>query len=136
MILFIHFFRLTVKEILKFNADARLAVTTTREEKENLINDIIEVLGLYHVKYNIIGDVEQRGLSGGERKRVNIGMELAADPNGKHTSFSFTFFSLYPYIENDTPQSCHSIFEFEMTVEVIILYHISVIFGRTHKWIR
>jgi len=73
--------RLTVKEILKFNADARLAVSTTAEEKESLINDIIEVLGLCHVKYNIIGDVEQRGLSGGERKRVNIGMELASDPN-------------------------------------------------------
>jgi ABC-type multidrug transport system ATPase subunit len=73
---------LTVKEILKFNADARLPVTTTKEEKESLINDIIEVLGLSYVKYNIIGDVEQRGLSGGERKRVNIGMELASDPNG------------------------------------------------------
>ncbi len=72
--------KLTVKEIFKFNADARLPVNLSEPEKESLINDIIEVLGLFNVKHNVIGDEETRGLSGGERKRVNIGMELASDP--------------------------------------------------------
>lgn len=72
--------KLTVKEIFKFNADARLPVNLSEPDKESLINDIIEVLGLFNVKHSVIGDEETRGLSGGERKRVNIGMELASDP--------------------------------------------------------
>ena len=30
---------------------------------------------------NIIGNEEERGISGGQRKRVNIGMELVAEPS-------------------------------------------------------
>ncbi|KAJ3305130.1 hypothetical protein HDU76_005060, partial [Blyttiomyces sp. JEL0837] len=33
---------------------------------------------LDHVQHNLIGDETTRGVSGGQRKRVNIGMELAA----------------------------------------------------------
>ena len=36
--------------------------------------------GLEDVVSSIVGDVENRGISGGQRKRVNIGMELVADP--------------------------------------------------------
>ncbi len=43
--------KLTVKEIFKFNADARLPVNMSEPDKESLINDIIEVLGLFNVKH-------------------------------------------------------------------------------------
>merc|ERR1719277_1933114 len=33
-----------------------------------------------HIQNKIVGSVEQRGISGGQRKRVNIGLELAAQP--------------------------------------------------------
>lgn len=33
-----------------------------------------------HIQNSIVGSVEQRGISGGQRKRVNIGLELAAQP--------------------------------------------------------
>lgn len=36
---------------------------------------------LSHVQHSIVGDENVRGISGGQRKRVNIGMELAAAPS-------------------------------------------------------
>ena len=41
---------------------------------------ILEVLNLQAVKYQRIGNEEKRGISGGQRKRVNIAIELAAAP--------------------------------------------------------
>jgi ABC-type taurine transport system ATPase subunit len=38
------------------------------------------LLGLWEIRHSLIGDERVRGISGGQRKRVNIGMELAADP--------------------------------------------------------
>jgi ABC-type cobalamin/Fe3+-siderophores transport system ATPase subunit len=41
---------------------------------------VISTLGLDNVRFSIVGDELSRGLSGGERKRLNIGIELAAAP--------------------------------------------------------
>jgi ABC-type lipopolysaccharide export system ATPase subunit len=71
---------LTVIEILRFNAKMRLPAGTSAEEQENIVQDLLEVLNLRKVQYSVIGDETTRGISGGERKRVNIGMELAANP--------------------------------------------------------
>lgn len=42
------------------------------------MDGIIHLLGLKDIKHSVIGNEEKRGISGGERKRVNIGMELVA----------------------------------------------------------
>merc|ERR1712157_594121 len=34
-----------------------------------------------HIQNQIVGGVEERGISGGQRKRVNIGIELVAQPS-------------------------------------------------------
>jgi ABC-type multidrug transport system ATPase subunit len=39
------------------------------------------MLGLSHVRFSPIGDESTRGISGGQRKRVNVGIELAGDPS-------------------------------------------------------
>jgi ABC-type multidrug transport system ATPase subunit len=72
---------LTVREILDFNAATRLDHRMSAGDREDLVDDIIDILGLKKVEHSIIGDETRRGLSGGERKRVNVGMELAADPS-------------------------------------------------------
>ena len=41
---------------------------------------VIQVLGLEEVRGEVVGDEEVRGISGGQRKRCNIGLELVADP--------------------------------------------------------
>ena len=33
------------------------------------------------MRHELIGDEETRGISGGQRKRVNVGIELVADPS-------------------------------------------------------
>jgi ABC-type multidrug transport system ATPase subunit len=39
-----------------------------------------QVLLLGGVRHEVVGDREARGISGGQRKRVNIGLELVTDP--------------------------------------------------------
>ncbi len=38
------------------------------------------MLLLSGVRHELVGDTEVRGISGGQRKRVNIGIELVTDP--------------------------------------------------------
>ena len=71
---------LTVRENIEFSARYRLPISMTEIEIEEQISRTIRELGLSHVQHSIIGDEHTRGLSGGQRKRVNIGIELVADP--------------------------------------------------------
>ena len=71
---------LSVSENLLFYAQLRLDVGVTSEQREELLVELLGVLGLTDVKDSLIGDEETRGISGGQRKRVNIGMELVASP--------------------------------------------------------
>ena len=53
----------------------------SQEEHYLIIEDVIRLLELDHVRSVVVGSVDKRGISGGQRKRVNIGLELVADPN-------------------------------------------------------
>jgi len=72
---------LTVRENLIYAGRFRLPEGTTDEEIEELADETIANLGLTRVANNVVGDVERRGVSGGEKKRVNIGIELMAMPS-------------------------------------------------------
>jgi len=72
---------LTVQDILLHSAKMRLPSSWTNDQKKEKVLEIIHFLELDHVMNSVIGNEEQRGISGGQRKRVNIGMELVADPN-------------------------------------------------------
>ncbi|KAI9349485.1 hypothetical protein DFJ73DRAFT_659752 [Zopfochytrium polystomum] len=71
---------LTVREIISHSARIRLPRSWTAAEIEDYVDAVLNVLNLVHVQDNLIGDETTRGVSGGQRKRVNIGMELAAVP--------------------------------------------------------
>ncbi|XP_054028621.1 broad substrate specificity ATP-binding cassette transporter ABCG2 isoform X2 [Dryobates pubescens] len=71
---------LTVRENLKFSAALRLPKSVREKEKNERVNQIIRELGLSKVADSKVGTQFTRGVSGGERKRTNIGMELITDP--------------------------------------------------------
>ncbi|XP_028973799.2 broad substrate specificity ATP-binding cassette transporter ABCG2 [Esox lucius] len=71
---------LTVRENFRFSAALRLPSSISNKEKEDRINRLIEELGLTKVADSRVGTQLIRGISGGERKRTNIGMELIINP--------------------------------------------------------
>uniref|UniRef100_A0A8D2PR11 ATP binding cassette subfamily G member 2 (Junior blood group) n=1 Tax=Zosterops lateralis melanops TaxID=1220523 RepID=A0A8D2PR11_ZOSLA len=71
---------LTVRENLNFSAALRLPKSVKEREKNEQVNQIIKELGLSKVADSKVGTQFTRGVSGGERKRTNIGMELITDP--------------------------------------------------------
>eukprot|EP01080_Neovahlkampfia_damariscottae_P000220 gene220-4466_t len=71
---------MTVYETLYFAARTKLSWRKSNAEITKIVDDVLEKLDLMDVKDSIIGDEETRGISGGQRKRVNIGIELVSDP--------------------------------------------------------
>ncbi|XP_053477972.1 broad substrate specificity ATP-binding cassette transporter ABCG2-like isoform X2 [Ictalurus furcatus] len=72
---------LTVRENLCFSAALRLSSTVKQKEKEDRVNRLISELGLSKVADRRVGTQLIRGISGGERKRTSIGMEMIIDPS-------------------------------------------------------
>ena len=71
---------LTVKENLMFSANLRLTNNISSKQKKLIVDEVIEQLGLQKCANSKVGTEFQRGVSGGERKRTNIGMELVLSP--------------------------------------------------------
>ena len=73
---------LTVRETLSFTAELRLDPKVfSREQRDARVQTVMEELGISHRSEMRIGDAEKRGLSGGEKKRVAIGVQLVTDPS-------------------------------------------------------
>jgi ABC-type multidrug transport system ATPase subunit len=72
---------LTVRENLIYSGRFRLPRGTTDEEIAELADETLANLGLARVADSPVGDIRRRGVSGGEKKRVNIGLELMALPS-------------------------------------------------------
>ncbi|XP_022107096.1 ATP-binding cassette sub-family G member 2-like isoform X2 [Acanthaster planci] len=72
---------LTVRENLAFSAALRLQGHVSHEERKERVEDVIIELGLADCANSKVGTEFIRGVSGGERKRTNIGMELITKPS-------------------------------------------------------
>ncbi|KAL5565751.1 hypothetical protein UlMin_028915 [Ulmus minor] len=72
---------LTVEENLWFSARCRLSADLPKAEKVLVVERVIECLGLQAVRDSLVGTVEKRGISGGQRKRVNVGLEMVMEPS-------------------------------------------------------
>ena len=70
----------TVRETLMFAAQLRLGSEVPLEEKKRAVELVIADLGLVSAADTCVGNEVIRGVSGGERKRVAIGMDLLHDP--------------------------------------------------------
>lgn len=60
---------------------SRLPAELEKPEKVLVVERVIESLGLQNVRDSLVGTVEQRGISGGQRKRVNVGLEMVMEPS-------------------------------------------------------
>ncbi|KZV99169.1 hypothetical protein EXIGLDRAFT_699586 [Exidia glandulosa HHB12029] len=72
---------LTVREALRFAADLRLPESVPGSEKSALVFGVLTQLGLADVADSRIGSPERRGISGGEQRRLSIGLALVARPD-------------------------------------------------------
>nr|GMD55865.1 ABC transporter G family member 6-like [Ipomoea batatas]GMD57375.1 ABC transporter G family member 6-like [Ipomoea batatas] len=71
---------LTVEETLMFAAEFRLPRTLSKSKKKMRVQALIDQLGLHNAAKTVIGDEGHRGVSGGERRRVSIGIDIIHDP--------------------------------------------------------
>lgn len=75
---------LTVREALLFAARLRLPENLPDADKQGRVDVLMEKLGIAMLRDMRIGDVsggKARGISGGEMRRVSIGLELIASPD-------------------------------------------------------
>ncbi|KJE94261.1 ABC transporter mdrA2 [Capsaspora owczarzaki ATCC 30864] len=77
----IHIPTLTVKETLRFAAELQLPESMPSEDKNDHVDVVLKLLGLAHAADTMLGNNLIRGVSGGEKKRVTIGVELLKTPN-------------------------------------------------------
>ncbi|KAG0340433.1 bifunctional tryptophan synthase trp1 [Podila humilis] len=72
---------LTVRETLQYAAELRMNDSLTKQEKHSKVEDIIDLLGLRECADVIIGNSAVKGCSGGQRRRVSIGIQLVTEPS-------------------------------------------------------
>ncbi|AES89553.2 ABC transporter G family member 15 [Medicago truncatula] len=71
---------LTVKETIAYSAHLRLPSTMSKEEVSSIIDGTIIEMGLQDCADRLIGNWHLRGISGGERKRTSIALEILTKP--------------------------------------------------------
>ncbi|KAM0634926.1 hypothetical protein ACHAPW_002229 [Verticillium nonalfalfae] len=71
---------LTVRETLRFSAGLRLPSWMTKEEKIKRAEEVLLKMGLKDCADNLVGSDLIKGISGGEKRRVTIAVQLLSDP--------------------------------------------------------
>ncbi|KAI7489134.1 hypothetical protein KC351_g1544 [Hortaea werneckii] len=71
---------LTVRENILHSARCRLPARWRDKAIQTHVDALLGCLQLSHVQDSRVGDVNRPGISGGQRKRTSIGIELAAAP--------------------------------------------------------
>lgn len=71
---------MTVHETLMFAAETTISQGVTHAKKTERVNRVIQELGLSVCRDTRIGTVFQKGISGGQKRRVSMGVELLSQP--------------------------------------------------------
>ena len=71
---------LTVRETLHFAAGLRLPAHMSRAEKDRRAESVMMKLGLKDCADNLVGNELVKGISGGEKRRVTIAVQILTDP--------------------------------------------------------
>jgi len=71
---------LTVRQTLRYAILLYKKKTLSVTERERKVEEILDMVGLQDCAEVLVGDSETTGCSGGQRRRVSIGIQLANDP--------------------------------------------------------
>nr|ADN33921.1 white-brown-complex ABC transporter family protein [Cucumis melo subsp. melo] len=72
---------LTVRETIAYSANLRLPSSMTKEEVNDIVEGALLEMGLQECADGIVGNWHLRGISGGEKKRLGIAMEILTRPS-------------------------------------------------------
>ncbi|KAG0026003.1 hypothetical protein BGZ81_006694 [Podila clonocystis] len=71
---------LTVRETLCYAAELGMGPTLSKHERHAKVEEILDLIGLRECADVMVGSAENRGISGGQRRRVSIGIQLLIEP--------------------------------------------------------
>lgn len=71
--------KLTCRETLQYASDLKLRCS--KNERRKLVEELIAELGLRDCATTLVGDSRHPGLSGGEKRRLSIGVQMIANPS-------------------------------------------------------
>ncbi|XP_065856266.1 ABC transporter G family member 15-like [Euphorbia lathyris] len=72
---------LTARETLTYSARLRLPRTMTNTEIDQVVEETMITIGLEESGENRVGNWHSRGISGGEKRRLSIGLEMLTEPH-------------------------------------------------------
>jgi len=71
---------MTVKETLDFRVELKLGRTVNKNDRDDIVKELMALLSLSKSANTIVGNTKVRGVSGGERKRLSIACEMIDSP--------------------------------------------------------
>ena len=75
-----HLPALTVRETLRYAAILRLPGTMSRKSKIARAEEVMHMLGLDDCADSVVGGALLKGISGGEKRRLSLAVEMLNDP--------------------------------------------------------
>ena len=75
------FEHMTVRETLQFRVELKLGRLASKSRRDEIVADLIEQVDLTKSADTIVGNGKVRGISGGERKRLSIAVEMIDSPS-------------------------------------------------------
>ena len=108
----------TVHEMLMYTARLKMSPKFTLQQKRDRVDEVIEHLGLGKARNTKIGGPMVRGVSGGEAKRISIGIGLLNNP--RIMFFDEPTSGLDSAISNDVMQVIRNLADSGRTVMVTI----------------
>jgi ABC-type multidrug transport system ATPase subunit len=78
----VNFFpHMTVRETLNFRVELKLGSRLKKKARDKIVNDLLKQLRLEKSADTRVGNASIRGISGGERRRLSIAVELISSPS-------------------------------------------------------
>ncbi|KDQ16857.1 hypothetical protein BOTBODRAFT_30755 [Botryobasidium botryosum FD-172 SS1] len=72
---------LTVRETLRYAAILRLPSSMSRKRKHARVEEVLQMLGLLECADNLVGGPLLKGISGGEKRRLSLAVQMINDPS-------------------------------------------------------